>query len=158
VDAEVREVLVGMKTELSKGWVQKDLIREDGVCLYGAVIAAAGIEPQLADGDRKRNVMDVKGRNSANPILGADGRRRSASLVCVSYTFSFDSPAGRAMRAISAEVGVGLENLALWNDESGRTVDEIVAAIDRILLRDEAAPGRRIKLLRTSNGKVPTKV
>lgn len=117
MEVEVRNILVGMKEELSKGWAQKGLMTEEGVCVYGAMTKAAKLPQKPCFG--------------GGPIQG-----RSGAAAGMAYVLNLEGPKGRAIKMLAAEVGTTFEELALWNDTPGRTVDEVVDAIDRVLLRD----------------------
>lgn len=120
MEARTREVLVGMKSELSKGWVQGELQNLDGVCLYGALIRVG----ELHCGPNWRSSPAVKGRTN-----------ESSSL---SYYLDLNSSEGKAIVAISDEIGVNWNDLALWQDEPGRTLDDLINVIDRILIEEDA--------------------
>lgn len=116
---EVRDILVGMKEHLSKGWIQGRVQNRKGVCLFGAAVKAGGLAPHpiVSDGC-------VKGRT------GVEG------VWSYGFTIESDSVVKEALDLISEEVGVTYGSLALWNDHPGRTVDEVVAVIDSLLLED----------------------
>lgn len=118
MEKAVRDILVGMKAELSKGWAKGTLISEGGVCLYGALVRTANLQPC-----RNPRAVPVKGRS--NDLPKASG----------GYSFSLESPEGRAVLALAGEAGETWDTLALWNDAPERTVDDITNAIDNILTR-----------------------
>lgn len=119
---EVRQVLVGMKSELSRGWIQNNLSRHDGVCLYGAVFRVCNIPGEPSDGR-----SDVKSRSGGN----------------VKYTWCWDEPEGIAIKLLAKQAGVSWDELAVWNDMEGRTQAEVVGLIDKTLMRH--APKGRIR-------------
>lgn len=116
---EVRDILVGMKEALSKGWIQGTVKSRKGVCLFGAAVQAGDLEahPIVSDGC-------VKGRTGTKGVWS------------YGFTIESDSVVKEALDLISEEVGVTYGSLALWNDHPGRTVDEVVAVIDSLLLED----------------------
>lgn len=129
MDHEVRDILVGMKTALSEGWIQGELQTEQGVCVYGALATTGAMMPSWGtcgpNGVKGRVTQDIE----PGPML----------------TVYPNSPADKAMTMLCLEVGVKNQNeLALWNDEEGRTVDDIINAIDALLLRGTPKPKRSI--------------
>lgn len=114
MEAAVRDILVGMKQELSKGWVQKHMVTDEGVCVYGALAKTANLRC---------------GPSIGGPVQGRNG-------VGMAYLLPLGSPGDRAIRMLAVEAGTTWQELALWNDTDGRTVDEVVDAIDRLLLRN----------------------
>lgn len=128
MDPKVREILTGMKAELSKGWIQGDIQDDDGVCLYGALVRAG----DLRIGPSAGHCPSIKGRET--PAGG------------MSFFIPEDTPEGNAMIAISNELGVEMTDLALWQDDPSRTVDDVVAVIDRVLLKEESKPTRRSRV------------
>lgn len=120
MDSEIREILVGMKAILSEGWIQGDLETEEGVCVYGALARAA----KLPAGYGVCGPDVVKGRDHGQDIGPM-------------YMIPNDSKAMQAITVLAAQIGVSdIKLLALWNDEAGRSINEITNAIDHILLRD----------------------
>lgn len=119
MESEVRNILVGMKEALSKGWIQGHIQNKKGVCLFGAAVKAGGLAPHpiVSDGC-------VKGRT------GEEG------VWSYGFTIESDSAVKETLDLIAEKVGVVYGSLALWNDRQGRTVDEIVAVIDSLLLED----------------------
>lgn len=120
MDEKVRDVLVAMKAELSNGWVQGELQNDRGVCLYGSVVRTCN----LPYGPVGPFAEGVKGRLN-------DVSRNS-------YYLELTRPEGKAIVAIGNEIGVSWDDLALWQDEPGRTVDDLIAVIDLILLKEDA--------------------
>lgn len=117
MEAEVRNILVGMKRELSKGWIQEKLDDGENVCVYGALIRVGNCPLQVS--------------------YGPGVRGRSTSGIRLSRVFNLKAPEGKAIIAIANEAGTTWQDLALWNDADGRTVDDVVDAIDRVLLREQ---------------------
>lgn len=128
MEAAVRSILVGMKQELSKGWVQKELETPEGVCVYGAMAKAARLQQGSCFGRG-----NVQGRSGG---------------IGWGYHFHIAKPEGQAIAMVAAEVGTTFQELALWNDADGRTVDDITDAIDRLLLRDASLKKNARKRIR----------
>jgi hypothetical protein len=129
MDPQVRKILVDMKAAVSEGWVQGDLMNEQGgVCLYGALIKSANIPTRWGYCVGPNH---VKGRSGYMPGP--------------MWTMEEDTPAYHAMQLFAEAVGVeSVSDLALWNDAKERTVDDITSTIDAILLKVTPEPKRNV--------------
>ena len=129
MDPQVRDILVSLKTHVSEGWIQGDMQTDEGVCLYGALVKAGGMQA----------IWGVCGSNQVK------GRTDSDYTPGPIWAMSEEDPGAKAMMLIAEEVGVqDVNELALWNDAEGRTVDDITNAIDRVLLKGVEKPKRNI--------------
>ena len=120
----VRAIFLKTKAELSKGWIQGNLVKKEGVCLFGALARGADLPVVKCDGSGEY----AKGRYDGAASPG--------------YVFVWSTPAGRAVRFMAETAGLPWQEMALWNDEEGRTVEEVVSLIDRCLARLREGPGR----------------
>lgn len=118
MDKETRDILTSMKAELSKGWIQGELVRESGVCLYGALI--------------KTGCVPLEHRCGGEVVAGrADPNSETTWIIQVG------TPEFNVSNMLATEVGETWQTLALWNDAPERTVDDIIDAIDRLLTRGQ---------------------
>ena len=131
MDSGVRDLLVSMKSELSKGWTQGELENDEGVCLFGALVISG-------------DVVNTWGTCGSNNVKGRSDNPYVAGPM---YRIHDDTKEAEALGYIATEVGVkSIRDLALWNDAKGRTVDDVINAIDNVLLKNPR-PRRRLKNL-----------
>jgi hypothetical protein len=118
LDIETRQVLLNMKAELSKGWVQGDLKTKKGVCIFGATLQVCDVPLRYDD---------------RLPVLRGRGVKTADEPT---YVMEDDSAAFLATEALARQAGVPWDELALWNDDPARTHEEIVGLIDATLAAD----------------------
>lgn len=128
LSSEARDILVKMKGHLSQGWIQGTLIQDNNVCLFGALVKSADLPYGVVCGSKI-----IKGRDY-NPNIA-------------SHNIEYGSVAAEAIEAIAKETNRNLLDLALWNDEKERTVDDIVNVIDTILNREKETEVAKVTIL-----------
>lgn len=93
-----------------KGWIQGLYHSERGYCVSGAIYQAGGWRCVVY----QTNSAEAYQTNSAEALVAAD----------------------RAWSALQKEIGFA-QSIAGWNDEPGRTKEEVLATFDRAIERVE---------------------
>jgi hypothetical protein len=116
---ETRQVLLNMKEHLSRGWVQGKLMDDGGgVCLLGSIVRGGGLATREQLPDKITCVWIKDDRCFHKVPLGSPQEHAMVVLT----------------KALMARLGLAEADLSLWNDEAGRTVDDVVGLIDGVLV------------------------